>query len=114
MKNKANEILTSPCHYSLKPSISSARRRREVPAALGEGIRLRELHPPHLKTSNVSIRRNNAKINMILTFPSSLQLLTIDIDRGEEEWGVPRSSGRRDLPRNSRRHPVEHREVSFG
>jgi hypothetical protein len=98
----------------LKPSISSARRRREVPAALGEGIRPRELDLPHLKTSNVSIRRNDAKINMILTFPSSLQLPTIDINQGEEEWGVPRSSGRRDPPRNSRRHPVEHREVSFG
>jgi hypothetical protein len=87
---------------------------REVPAALGEGIRPRELHPPHLKTSNVSIRHNDAKINMILTFPSSLQLLTIDIDWGEEEWGVPRSSGRRDPPRNSTRHPVEHHKVSFG
>jgi hypothetical protein len=103
MKNKANEILTSPCCCGSKPSISSARWRREVPAALGEGILPRELHPPHLKTSNVSIRRNGAKINLILTFPSSLQLLTIDIDRGEEEWGVPRSSGRRDQPRNSRR-----------
>jgi hypothetical protein len=80
----------------------------------GRGDPVRELHPRHLKTSNVSIRRNDAKINMILTFPSSLQLLTIDINRGEEAWGVPRSSGRRDPPRNSTRHPVEHHEVSFG
>jgi hypothetical protein len=113
MKNKSNEILTSPCHCSSKPSVSTAGRRREVPAALGEGIWPRELHPPHLKTSNVSIRRNNAKMNMILTFPSLLQLLTINIDQGEEEWGVPRSSGRRDPPRSSRRHPVKHHEVSF-
>jgi hypothetical protein len=61
----------------------------------------------------VSIRLNDAKANRILTFPSSLQLLTIDIDQGEEERGVPCSSGRRDLPRNSRRHPVERHEVSF-
>jgi hypothetical protein len=54
------------------------------------------------------------KPNRILTFPSSLQLLTIDIDQGEEDRGLPRSSGRRDQPRNSRRHPVEHHEVSFG
>jgi hypothetical protein len=79
----------------------------------GRGVQPRELHPPHLKTSNVSIRLNDTKANRILTFPSSLQLLTIDIDQGEEEWGVPCSSGRRDPPRNSRRHPVEHHEVSF-
>jgi hypothetical protein len=71
-----------------------------MPAALGEGIRPRELHPPHFKTSRGEYRLNNAKINRILTLPSSLQLLTIDIDQGEEEWGVPRSSGRRDQPRN--------------
>jgi hypothetical protein len=96
------------------PSISIIGGRREVPAALGEGIRPRELHPPHLKTSRGEYRINNAKANRILTFPSSLQLLTIDIDQGEEVWGAPRSSGRRDPPRNSRRHPVKHQEVSFG
>ena len=57
----------------------------EVPAALGEGIQPRELHRLHLKTSNVSIRHNDAIINMILTFPLFATLLTIDIDRGEEE-----------------------------
>jgi hypothetical protein len=67
-----------------------------------------------MKTSNVSIRLNVAKANRILTFPSLPQLLTIDVDQGEEEWGVPRSAGRRDWPRNCRRHPVEHHEVSFG
>jgi hypothetical protein len=50
-------------------------------------------------------------MNLILTFPSSLQLLTIDINQGEEEWGVPRSSGRRDEPRNSA-HP--YRQTSRG
>jgi hypothetical protein len=48
----------------------------------------------------VSIGLNDAKANSILIFPSSLQLLTIDIDQGEEEWGVPRSSGWRHQPRN--------------
>jgi hypothetical protein len=62
----------------------------------------------------VSIRLNDAKMNMILTFPSSLWSLTIDINQGEEVWGVPRSSGRRDPPRNCGSHPVKHQEVSFG
>jgi hypothetical protein len=53
----------------------------EVPAALGEGIRPRELHPPYSKTSRGEYRLNNAKINRILTFPSSLQLLTIILIR---------------------------------
>jgi hypothetical protein len=39
--------------------------------------------------------------NRKLTFPSSLQLIVIVIDQEEEKWGDPRSSGRRDLPRNS-------------
>jgi hypothetical protein len=43
----------------------------------------------------VSIRLNDAKMNMIPTFPSLLQLLTIDIEQGEEGWGLPRSSGRK-------------------
>jgi hypothetical protein len=109
MKNKANEILTSPCCCSYIPSTLIARRKREVPAALQP----RELHPPYLKTSRGEYRINCAKANRILTFPSLLQFLTIDIDWGEEEWGVPCSSGRRDPPRNSRRHPDEHHEVSF-
>jgi hypothetical protein len=57
----------------------------------GRGVQPRELHQPYLKTSNVSIRLNDAKANRILTFPSLPQLLTIDINQGEEEWGVPRS-----------------------
>jgi hypothetical protein len=85
-----------------------------VPAAQREALLLRELHPPHFKTSRGEYRLNNAKANRILTFPSLLQLLTIDIDWGEKEWGVPRSSRRRDLPRNSTSHPVQHQEVSFG
>jgi hypothetical protein len=74
----------SPCRCGSKPSVSTAGRRREAPAALGEGIRPRELHPPHFKTSRGEYRLNDTKANRKLTFPSSLQLFTIDIDRGEE------------------------------
>jgi hypothetical protein len=86
---------------------------RQIYCNSKRGIRRRELHWPYLKTSRGEYQLNNAKANRILTFPSSLQFLTINIDQGEEEWVVPRSSGRRDLPRTSRRHPVKHQEVSF-
>jgi hypothetical protein len=69
---------------------------------------------PTSKHQEVSIRLNDTKMNMILTFPSLLRPLTIDIDQGEEVWGVPCSSGRRDQPRNCGSHPVKHQEVSFG
>jgi hypothetical protein len=70
MKNKANEILTSPCRCGSKPSISSARRRRrEVPAALGEGIRPRELHPPHLKTSRGEYQAQRCKNKLDTNLP---------------------------------------------
>jgi hypothetical protein len=75
----------SPCRCSSIPSISIKGGRREVPAALGEGIRPRELHSLYLKTSRGEYRFNDAKANRILTFPSSLQLLTINIDWREEE-----------------------------
>jgi hypothetical protein len=55
MKSKTNKTLTTPCRCSSIPSISIAGRREEVPAALGEGIRPRDLHPPYFKTSKVSI-----------------------------------------------------------
>ena len=85
MKSKTNGTLTFPLPLQLDiPSISIKGGRREVPAALGEGIRPRELHSLYLKTSRGEYRLNDAKANRILTFPSSLQLLRIDIDRREE------------------------------
>ena len=53
---------------------------------LWEGGPAEELHLRHIKTSRGEFRLSyDAKANRILTFPSSLPLLTIDIDRGEEE-----------------------------
>jgi hypothetical protein len=47
----------------------------------------------YFKTSRGEYWLKNSKINRILTFPSSLQLLTIDINQGEEEWGSPTALG---------------------
>jgi hypothetical protein len=61
------------------PLAAAARNHQYI--LLGEGGRYqqleergrpKELHPLHTKTSDVSIRFNNAKANRILTFPSSL------------------------------------------
>jgi hypothetical protein len=84
MKSKTNETLTFPLPLKLDAIDINHGGRREVCVAAREGIRQRELHPPHFKTSRGEYRLNDAKVNRILTFPSSLQLLMIDIDRGEE------------------------------
>jgi hypothetical protein len=83
MKSKTNETLTLPLPLKLDAIDIDHGGRREVCAAAREGIWPRELHPPHFKTSRGEYWLNNAKANRILTLPSSLQLLTIDIDRGE-------------------------------
>ena len=84
MKSKTNETLTFPLPLKLDAINIDHGGRREVCAAAREGIRPRELHPPHFKTSRGEYRLNDTKANRKLTFPSSLQLFTIDIDRGEE------------------------------
>jgi len=86
-----------PRAAGLDPAKSIAGERGEMLAAVGEGIQLRELHPPHLKHQQVSIQSQRCKGNQKLTFPSSLQLVLIDIDQGDEHWRDPRSSRRRDL-----------------
>jgi hypothetical protein len=69
-----------------------------------------ELHLRHIKTSRGEFRlsydANQTEYSPSPPHCSSLRLISI----GERKSG----SGRTDQPRNSRRHPVEHHEVSFG
>jgi hypothetical protein len=91
----------SPCRYSSMPSITITGARREVPAAWERRSGWEIASAPHQTMTRWVL--------------AELQCtLMINIDKGEEEWGVPRSSGGRNQPRNCTRHPVEHHEVSYG
>jgi hypothetical protein len=112
---RAKQIKHSPshCHCGSIP-LTLKTRRRDICCSSKRGVGQRNCIRPTSKHHEVSIRLKDAKMNMILTFPSLLQLLTIDIDKGEEVWGVPCSSGRRDQPMNCDSCPTKHQEVSFG
>jgi hypothetical protein len=101
-----NKTLTIPLPLQLDTITIEDREEGIDAAARREGSAKGTASPPTSNHHEVSIRLNDAKMNMILTFPSSLRSLTIDIDKGEEV--------QRDQPRNCGSHPVKHQEVSFG
>jgi hypothetical protein len=107
VESKTNESLTFPLPLRLDTIIIYC---REVEGGGGD----RSSGRGNPAEGRGEYRLNNAKISRILTFPSSPQPLSIDIDPEEEEWGVPCSFGWRDQPRNCGSHPVNHHDVSFG
>jgi hypothetical protein len=107
VESKTNKTLTFPLSLQFD-TINIEEGGGDRCCSSKRGVGRRNCIRPTSNHHEVSIRLNDANMNMILTFPSSLWSLTIDIDQGGEVWGVPRSSGRRDQPRNCGSHPVKH------